>query len=115
MRYKWFACGPAIPYSVAPLKPEITYPSGTRLSSLPSVLLRCWLGGRKGIWPVKKQWWDAGVVMCLCQGADLHMAQLMLLPLMSLAAVNPDWFYLLGFTFLVPADPGSSGQNPRGP
>jgi len=26
-------------------------------------------------------WWDAGVVMCLGQGADLHMAQLMLLPL----------------------------------
>ena len=22
-------------------------------------------------------WWDAGIVMCLGQGADLHMAQLM--------------------------------------
>jgi len=29
--------------------------------------------------------------------------------------VNPDWFYLPGFTFLVPAHPGSPGQNPRGP
>jgi len=24
----------------------------------------------------KTEWWDAGVVMCLGQGADLHMAQL---------------------------------------
>jgi len=31
------------------------------------------------------------MVICLVQGADLHMAQLM--PL-SLALVNPDWFYL---------------------
>jgi len=38
------------------------------------------LGGRKGIWPVKTEWWDAGVVMCPGQGADLHMAQLMPLP-----------------------------------
>jgi len=34
---------------------------------------------------------------------------------LSLAPVNPDWFSLPGFTFLVPADPGSPGQNPRGP
>jgi len=27
------------------------------------------------------QWWGAGVVICLEQGADLHMAQLMALPL----------------------------------
>jgi len=39
------------------------------------------LGGWKGIWPVKTKWWDAGVVVCLGQGADLHMAQQMLLPL----------------------------------
>jgi len=31
--------------------------------SLPSVLWRCWLGGRKGIRPVKTEWWDAGVVI----------------------------------------------------
>ena len=30
---------------------------------------------------------------------------------LSLAPVNPDWFYLPGFTFLVPAHPGSPGQN----
>jgi len=27
------------------------------------------------------EWWDAGMVMCLSQGANLHMAQLMPLPL----------------------------------
>jgi len=42
----------------------------------------CWLGGRKGIWPVKNpEWCGAGVVICLERGADLHMAQLMPLPL----------------------------------
>jgi len=56
---------------------------------------------------------DAGMVMCLAQGADLHMAQLMPLPLTT--PVNPDWFYLPGFTFLVPAHLGGSRQNPRGP
>jgi len=30
-----------------------------------------------------------------------------------LAPVNPDWFYLPGFAFLVPAYPGSPGQNPE--
>ena len=31
----------------------------------------------------------------------------------SLAPVNPDWFYLPGFTFLVPAHPGGPGQIPE--
>jgi len=39
------------------------------------------LGGRKGIRPVKTKWWGAGVVICLERGADLHMEQLMPLPL----------------------------------
>jgi len=39
------------------------------------------LGGRKGIRPVKTDWWGTGVVICLEQGAnDLHMVQLMPLP-----------------------------------
>jgi len=57
------------------------------------------LGGRKGIRPVKKtEWWGAGVVICLERGADLHMAQLMPLPLdhCLLLQKNPDWFYLSG-------------------
>ena len=29
-----------------------------------------------------------------------------------LAPVNPDWFYLPGFTFLVPTHPGSPGHSP---
>jgi len=40
------------------------------------------LGGKKGIQPVKKtEWCGAGVVICLEQDADLHMAQLTPLPL----------------------------------
>ena len=54
----------------------------------PSVLWRCWVGGRKGIWPVKTDWCGAGVVICLERGADLHTAQLMPLPLVSLASVK---------------------------
>ena len=49
--------------------------------NLPSVLWRWWLGGRKGIRPVKTEWWGAGMVNCLERDADLHMAQLMPLPL----------------------------------
>jgi len=49
--------------------------------AFPSVLWCCWLGGWKGIRPVKTEWWGADVVVCLEPGADLHMAQLMPLPL----------------------------------
>jgi len=50
---------------------------------------------------VKTEWWDAGMVMCLGQGADLHMAQLMLLPLTTSwssksSLVSPSWFCLSG-------------------
>ena len=46
------------------------------------------------------------MVICLEQGADLHMAQLMPLPL------SVDCFskIQIGFTFLVPAHPGSPGK-----
>ena len=74
---------------------------------LPSVLWRCWLGGRKRIRPVKKsEWWGAGVVICLERGADLHMAQLMPLPL-TISCFSK---IQIGFTFLVPAHPGSPGK-----
>jgi len=49
-----------------------------------SVLWRCWLGSRKGIWPVKKR-------VVGCWRGYLSGAQ-------------------IGFTFLVPAHPGSPGQ-----
>jgi len=46
------------------------------------------------------------MVICLERGADLHMAQLMPLPLtVSCFSKVP-----IGFTFLVPANPGSPGQ-----
>jgi len=38
----------------------------------------------------KKEWWGAGMVICLGRGADLHIAQLIPLPIiLSLAAGNP--------------------------
>ena len=51
----------------------------------------------------KLEWWGAGVVVCVEQGADLHMAQLMPLPL----TVSCFSKILIGFTFLVPAHLGS--------
>ena len=70
---------------------------------IPSVLWRCWLGGRKGIRPVKKlEWWGTGMVICLERDADMHMAQLMPLPL----TVSCFSKIQIGFTFLVPGSPG---------
>ena len=46
------------------------------------------------------------MVICLERGADLHMAQLMPLPL----TVSCFSKIQIGFTFLVPACPGSPGQ-----
>ena len=66
----------------------------------------CWLGGRKSIRPVKKQWWGAGVVVCLEQGADLHMVQLMPLSL----TVSCFSKIQIGFTFLIPAHLDSPGK-----
>jgi len=64
------------------------------------------LGVGKGIRPVKTEWWGAGVVICLEQGVDLHVAQLMPLPL----TVSCYSKIQIGFAFLVPAHPGSRGQ-----
>ena len=56
----------------------------------------------------KNEWWGAGVVICLEQAADLHIAQLMPLPL----TVSCFSEIQTGFTFLVPAYPGNPGQRP---
>jgi len=64
------------------------------------------LGGRKGIRPVKTEWWGTGVVICLERGADVHIAQLMPLPLI----VSCSSKIQIGFTFLVPAYPGCPGK-----
>jgi len=36
---------------------------------------------QEGIWCVKTEWLGASVVICLGRGADLHMAQMIVLPL----------------------------------
>ena len=54
----------------------------------------------------KTEWWGAGMVICLERGADLHIAQLMPLPLTVSCSIKIQ----IGFTFLVPAHPGSPGQ-----
>ena len=46
------------------------------------------------------------MVICLERGADLHMAELMPLPL----TVSCFSKIQIGFTFLVPAHPGSPGK-----
>jgi len=78
------------------------------LIDLPSVLWRCWLGGRKGIRPVKN--WVVGYWRgCLGWGADLHIAQQMPLPLtiscssksrLALTSLVLPFWYLL--TWVVP-------------
>jgi len=54
----------------------------------------------------KLEWWGTGMVIYLERGADLHMAQLMPQPL----TVSCFSKIQTGFTFLVPADPGSPGK-----
>jgi len=57
----------------------------------------------------KTEWWGAGVVIFLERGADLHMAQLMPLPL----TVSCFSKIQIGFAFLVQAYLGSPGQKGR--
>jgi len=54
----------------------------------------------------KTERWGAGVVICLERGADMHMAQLMSLPL----TVSCFSKIQIGFTFLVLAHLGSPGK-----
>ena len=54
----------------------------------------------------KLEWWGAGVVICLERDADMHMAQLMPLPL----TVSCFSKIQIVFTFLVPAHLGSPGK-----
>ena len=54
----------------------------------------------------KTEWWGAGVVVCLERGAELHMAQLMPLPL-TISCFSK---IQIGFTSLVPAHLGSPGK-----
>jgi len=54
----------------------------------------------------KTEWWGACMITYLERGADLHMAQLMPLPL----TVSCFSKIKIDFTFLVPAHPGSPGK-----
>jgi len=63
------------------------------------------VGWQEGHPALKTEWWGAGVVICLERDADLHMAQLMPLPLV----VSCFSKIQIG-TFLVPAHLGSPGQ-----
>jgi len=54
----------------------------------------------------KTEWWGVDVVICLELGADLHMAQLMPLPL----TVSCFSKIQIGLAFLVPAHLGSPGK-----
>ena len=66
------------------------------------------LVGRQEGYPAckKTKRWGADMVICLEWGTDLHMAQLMPLPL----TVSCFSKIQIGFTFLVPAHSGSPGQ-----
>jgi len=66
------------------------------------------LAGRQEGHPAckKTEWWGTGMVICLERGADLHMAQLMPLPL----TVSCFSKIQIGFAFLVPANAGPPGQ-----
>jgi len=57
----------------------------------------------------KLEWWGTGMVICLERDADLHMAQLMPLPL----TVSCFSKIQIGFTFLLLAYPGSPGKKGR--
>ena len=68
------------------------------------------VGRQEGHLPVKTGWWSAGMVISLGRGADLHMAQLIPLPLTVFCFSKIQ----IGFTFLVPAHPDNPGESPEG-
>jgi len=69
------------------------------------------VGRQEGHPACKKEWWDVGVVVCMgCRlaysPADATATHYLLLQKIQIG------FNLLGFTFLVPADPGGPGHIP---
>jgi len=65
-----------------------------------------WAAGRASGLKKTERWGAGVVVVCLEQGADLHIAQLMPLPLTGSCFSKIQ----IGFTFLVPAHLGSPGK-----
>ena len=86
---------------------QLNYPT-TLTDAFSACALTLLVGRQEWHQPVKTEWWGAGVVICLERGADLHIAQLMPLPL------TVSWFseIQIGCTFLVPVHPGRPGQRP---
>ena len=64
------------------------------------------LVGRQEGHPACKKLLSTGMVICLERDADLHVAQLMPLPF-TVSCISK---IQIGFTFLVPAHPGSPGK-----
>ena len=95
--------------SLQPLDNDVSRSVHTNLAtrlclSFPFSALTLLVGRQEGHPACKKtEWWGAGVVICLEEGADLHMAQLMPLPL----TVSCFSKIQIGFT---PAHPGSPGK-----
>ena len=85
--------------------PQQCYPTVFLLQNAFSALTLL-VGWQEGRPACKKQWCGASVVICLERGANLHVAELMPLPL----TVSCFSKIQLGFTFLVPAHPGSPGK-----
>jgi len=78
------------------------------LNSFAFSALTLLVGRQQGHPACKKtfEWWGTGMVICLERDADLHVAQLMPLPV----TVSCFSKIQIGFTFLVPAHPGSPGK-----
>ena len=64
------------------------------------------VGRQEGHPACKSERWGAGMVVCLDQGVDLHVAQLTPMPL----TVSCSSKIQIGFNFLVPAHLGSPGK-----
>ena len=100
----WCHCHCKTPSSLASFKSRLVLPFWYRLIQVAFSALMLLVGRQEGHPACKKlEWWSAGVVICLERGADLHMAQLMPLPL----TVSCFSKIQIGFTFLVPAHLGS--------
>jgi len=83
-----------------------TFTARIRSYIVPSVLWRCWLGGRKGIRPVKNRvvgYWRGCLSGVRCRLA-FGPADATATHCLSLSKIQ------IGFTFLVPAYPGCPGK-----
>jgi len=78
--------------------PNCTYNNRNNYLPYPSVVWRCWLGGRKGIRPVKN--WVVGCWRGYLSGARCSWCHC----ISCFSKIQTD------FTYLVPAHPGSPGQ-----